>query len=70
MLLFSGASERSGVLGESLQLKVTQCVVTVFVVFVQVQMHVVFCSAVQWNPSRKCFRGGFALCGVSFPLSI
>ena len=33
ILFFSGASERSGVLGESLQLKVIQRIVVVFVVF-------------------------------------
>ena len=70
MLPFFTASERRVVLGESLQLKVAQCVVMAFAVLVQVQMHVVFCSAVQWNPFRKYLRGGFALCGVSFPLSI
>ena len=70
MWLFFTASERVGILGESLQLKVVQRVVTIFAVFVLVQMHGVFCSAVQWNPFRKCLQGGFALCGVSFPLSI
>ena len=44
MLLFFGASERRGFLGESLQLKVTQCVVAVFV---QVQMHGAVCGAVR-----------------------
>ena len=38
MLLFSGASERGRFLGESLQLKVTQCVVVVFEVLARVQM--------------------------------
>ena len=69
ILLFSGASERGGFLGESLQLKVTQCVVAVFAVFVQVQMHGVVCDAVRWNPFRRCLQGGFALCGLPFPLS-
>ena len=45
MLLFFGASERRGVLGESLQLKVIQCVVVAFAVFVQVQMLGAFCGA-------------------------
>ena len=39
ILLFSGASERGGILGESLQVKVIQWVVAVFVTLVQVQMH-------------------------------
>ena len=47
MLLFSGASERRGVLGESLQLKVIQYVVVAFAVFVQVQMHGAVCGAVR-----------------------
>ena len=47
MLLFFTASERRGVLGKSLQVKVTQCVVAIFVVFVQVQMHGVVCGAVR-----------------------
>ena len=70
MLLFSGASERGGFLGESLQLKVIQCVVVAFAVLVQVQMHGVVCDAVRWNPFRKCLQGGFAFRAVSFPLSI
>ena len=69
-LLNFAASERVEFLGESLQLKVTQCVVAVFAVLVQVQMHGVFCGAVRGDPFRKCFRGGFALVGVSLPLSI
>lgn len=47
MLLFSGASERGGFLGKSLQLKVVQCVVVAFMVLVQVQMHWVVCGAVR-----------------------
>ena len=47
ILLFSGASERGGILGESPQLKVVQCVVVAFAVFVQVQMHGVVCGAVR-----------------------
>ena len=70
MLLFSGASERGWFLGESLQLKVIQCVVAVFAIFVQVQMHGAVCGAVRGDPFRKCLQGGFALCGLSFPLSI
>ena len=70
MLLFFTASERRGVLGESLQLKVIQYVVVAFAVFVQVQMHGVVCDAVRWNPFRRCLQGGFAFGRVSFPLSI
>ena len=70
MLLFSGVSERVRILGKSLQLKVAQLVVAIFAVFILVQMHVVFCSAIQWNPFRKCLRGGFAFCDLSSPLSI
>ena len=47
MLLFSGVSERVRILGKSLQLKVAQLVVTIFAVFILVQMHGVFCSAVR-----------------------
>ena len=51
MLLFSGVSERvrilGRILGKSLQLKVAQLVVTIFAVFILVQMHGVFCSAVR-----------------------
>ena len=70
MLLFSGASERGGFLGESLQLKVIQCVVVIFAVLVQVQMHGVFCIAVRGDPFRRCLQRGFAFGRVSFPLSI
>ena len=45
MLLFFTASERRGVLGKSLQVKVIQLVVAVFAVLVQVQMHGVVCGA-------------------------
>ena len=47
MLLFFTASERVGILGKSLQLRVAQCVVAVFAVFVQVQMHGAVCGAVR-----------------------
>ena len=45
MWLFFTASERVGILGESLQLKVVQRVVTIFAVFVLVQMHGAVCGA-------------------------
>ena len=47
MLLFSGASERVGILGVSLQVKVIQRIVVVFVVLAQVQMHGAVCGAVR-----------------------
>ena len=47
ILRFSGASERGGFLGKSLQLKVIQRVVVAFMVLVQVQMHGAVCGAVR-----------------------
>ena len=70
MLLFFGASERRGVLGESLQLKVIQYVVVAFAVFIRVHMHGAVCGAVRGDPFQRCLRSGFAFCGVSFLLSI
>ena len=70
MLLFFTASERGGILGKSLQLKVAQCVVAIFAVLVQVQMHGAVCGAVRGDPFQRCLRSGFAFCGVSFLLSI
>ena len=46
-LLNFAASEHGWFLGEFLQLKVTQRVVAIFAVLVQVQMHAAVCSAVQ-----------------------
>ena len=70
MLLSFTASERGGSLWKHLQMKVIQQVIAIFTVFIQVQMHRAFCSAVRWDPFRKCLRGRFALGRVSFPLSI
>ena len=70
MLLFFTASERSGILGKTQQMKVIQWVAAAFSVFVRVQMHRVFCSAFWGDPFQKCLRSRFALGCVSLPLSI
>ena len=64
MLPFTAASEPVEVLSETVQWKVSQCVVVVFLSLVPVQMHGLFCCAFGGYPSRKHLQGTFAFRGI------
>ena len=70
MLPFSAASEPVNVLVETLQWKVSQCVVADFSSFAPVQMHVLFCCVFGGYPCQKCLQGTFTFRGVPNPSGI
>ena len=70
MLPFSTASEPGEMLAEASQWKVPQCVAVIFLGFVAVQMHVLFCCAFGGNPCQKCLQGVFTFRGIPNPVGI
>ena len=70
MLPFSTASEPVEMLVATVQQKVYQCVETVSLSFVPVQMPGLFCCAFCRYPFSKCLQGVFAFCGVPNPVGI
>ena len=70
MLPFSATSEPREMLAETLQWKVSQCVVVGFSSFAPVQMPVLFCCAFGGYPYQKCLKGTFAFRGIPAPLGI
>ena len=64
MLSFSTASEPVEVLAETVQRKVSQCVVVVCLSFFPVQMPGLFCCAFGGYPCQKHLQGTFAFRGI------
>ena len=64
MLPFITASEPVEMLVETVQRKVSQCVVVVFLSLVPVQMPGLFCCAFGGYPSRKHLQDTFAFRGI------